>query len=147
MYFWKVDDLVADLRDNNVTPKEEMKYLICWCLLAWLSLWFISALPSEDANIYEHASWFFSIFISVLGIYACYRVNSEGDGKDFITRMICLSIPVVIRVSVLCLPFLLLGFGFGLIEEEYNLLDVVFSVVFSFVYVWYLYQKMKAVSI
>jgi len=149
MYFWKVDDLVADFRENKVTAKEEVKYMICWCCIASLVSWSEMTVPTQY-NVFDFAGFYFSCFLSVLGVYICYKINSAGDGKDFIVRIICISIPVLIRIVVFYVPIYLCFLFIGLIELDgisiTNLWNCVLSISWSIIWLWYLCKKMKAVS-
>lgn len=54
------------------------------------------------------------MIITVIGgTYHCYLQNKKGDNNDFITRFMCLGIPVVVRVLVVALP---VGIVIGAIE-------------------------------
>ena len=44
--------------------------------------------------------------IIIIGTYVCYQSNKEGDNKNFMERMVCLSLPIGLRFLVLSLIML-----------------------------------------
>jgi hypothetical protein len=150
MYFWKVDNLVADFRADKVTSKEEMKYIIGHCILLYSSTWLVSALALPEYNIFDYAKLFSEAFLSILGIYLCYRINSVRDNKDFAARMVCISFPVSVRVAVLVAPFyaiILLCFYSSVgLSDATEWWDVVLTAAWMSIGIWYLCKKIKDVS-
>lgn len=57
------------------------------------------------------------IITTIIGTYYCYTKNKSGDNKDFITRFICLGVPVGIRIFVFAIPLFLLV---GVVEYKYE---------------------------
>jgi len=97
--------------------------------------------------------------VSAWGIYYCYKINSAGDNKDFIVRVMCIGLPVVIRVLVILIPIMILVgffeamFSGGLTADKSNIDNyetTVYSafsmVIATIVYYIYLAKKIKAVS-
>ena len=146
MYFWKVDNLVADFRADKVTSKEEMKYIIGHCILLYSSTWLVSALALPGYNTFDYAALFSEAFLSVLGIYLCYRINSAGDNKDFAARMVCISFPVSVRMlALLVILTVILYFSVGL-RNATEWWDVVLTAAWMSIGIWYLCRKIKDVS-
>ena len=101
MYLWKASNLANDLRNNNVSEKEKLKYMLFWV---------ISTTIVSDPAMHIDYEYVFNdtilsivmLLISAAGTVYCYKINKNGDNADFISRYVCLSIPVVIRsLSVL----------------------------------------------
>lgn len=155
MYLWKVDSLVEDFKSGNVNQKEEFKYMLLFTITM--------ALVSDPAlyigssyNYYDTISSVIMLGISILGVYYCYKINSCGDNKDFIVRVMCIGLPVMIRVLVVMIPvFIVVGIleaallnPESLNEEtfESNPIQVVLISIFIAAYYWYLSIKIKAVS-
>lgn len=90
MYFWKAKALARDLKENKVSEKEQMVYYLL------VGIAFI--IPgNRDISWLE---WTILITGVVLGTIWCYQVNKRGDNQNFIVRMTCLSLPVLIRLAV-----------------------------------------------
>ncbi len=102
MYWWNMAKLAEDLREGRVTEKEKLKYLlatfVAWNLIVDLFLYFGG--PFGVKNVIPLAV---NGIMTVWGILACYRINKQRDGRDFISRMICLGWPSGIRSTVIVL--------------------------------------------
>lgn len=108
MYLWKVDSLVEDFRSEKVTQEEEFKYMLVFTIAV--------AFASDPAlyagssyNQYDAMVSVIVLGISIFGVYYCYKINSGGDNKDFIVRMMCIGLPVMVRVLVIMFPAYLAG--------------------------------------
>lgn len=160
MYLWKVDSLVEDFKAGKVSQKEEFKYMLFYFIAMALAIepyFYIG----YSYNYYDTLGSIVNLVISISGVYYCYTINSKGDNKDFIVRMMCIGTPVLIRVLVamilvlIPLTFVLLFLESEILPAEYidseftetTLLEVVVVSFFSVVYFWYLSNKLKAVSI
>ena len=158
MYFWKVDKLIEDFKSNSVSQKDELKYLLIYfILMAVFSDRFFSL--GSDYNIYDFLSTVSLVAVTFWGIWHCYKANSSGDNTDFITRMMCIGFPVIVRVVAVALPLgLLIGVIHGLFlvdgiseEELYSeypsdVFDVILIGIIGIAYYIYLASKIKAVS-
>ena len=108
-------------------------------------------------NFYDTIGSVFTLGISILGLYYCFKINAGGDNKDFILRVICLGLPVTIRVTITMIPvFIVVGIldivylsGESLNEESIGStpMQVVLMSVFTAGHFWYLSLKIKAVSL
>jgi hypothetical protein len=155
MYLWKVDSLVKDFRSGKLSQKEEFKYMLLFTVLMIL----VSDPALHIGLSYTYYDTLISALIlgiSILGIFYCYKINSSGDDKDFIVRVMCIGLPVVIRVLAVMIPvFIVVGileaefiFPESLNEEtvETTPIQVVLISIAIAVYYWYLSINIKAVS-
>ncbi|EIC23049.1 hypothetical protein [Thiorhodovibrio frisius] len=155
MYLWKVDSLVKDFKSENVSQKEEFKYMLLFTVAM--------ALASDPAlyigasyNHYDTIGSIVMLGMSIFGVYYCYKINSSSDNKDFIVRMMCIGLPVMIRMLVVMIPVFIVGgvleavflYPESLDEEtiESTPMQIVFLSIFIAAYYWYLSRKIKAVS-
>ncbi len=158
MYLWKVDKLVADFKADKVSQKEEFKYMLLFSVLM-----IVASDPhvyvGSSYNIYDFVITMLMLAVSVCGVYYCYKINSARDNKDFIVRVMCIGLPVCIRVSVVLFPiiFLLQVLERFLSEEltadgsntevyETTVYRVAISFIFIVPYYVYLAKKIRAVS-
>ncbi|MCF6226724.1 MAG: hypothetical protein L3J22_10560 [Xanthomonadales bacterium] len=155
MYLWKVDLLVEDFKSGKVSQKEEFKYM----LLFTIAMAFASdpvMYIGSSYNYYDTIGSALMLGISIFGVYYCYKINSSGDNRDFIARIMCIGLPVMIRVLAVMFPILIVGMTLetaflypeSLGEEivESTPIQVVIISVFVAAYYWYLSIKIKAVS-
>ena len=124
MYFWKVDELVKDLRNNEVSQKEQFHYFLLFTISTILS-----TEPALNIDFTYHINDLYMsislLIVNVFGVIHIYNRNSSGDNKDFLPRAICLGLPVLIRTIVYCMPILfLIVFTESLFEPELNLDDI-----------------------
>lgn len=155
MYLWKVDSLVEDFKSGNVTQKEEFKYMLLFTI-AGILVTNPALYTDVNYNHYDSIQSIVFVGISILGVYYCYKINSIGDNKDFIVRAMCISLPVLIRVSVVTFPVILvvmilesiLLYPESIDEEiiENTPIQVVLWSIYGAAYYWYLSTKIKAVS-
>ena len=159
MYLWKVDDLVEDFKSGNVSQKEELKYMVVstifLVILADPYLYIGMTYNSNDSLIS-----IFTLLISIYGLYACYKINSSGDNKDYIARIMCIGLPAFIRLIVIALIPLMLLVGFldenttesifaqeqPFISEDTSAYMVAAMVIYMSIFYLYLAIKIKAVS-
>lgn len=158
MYFWHVNNLVEDFRNDKVSEKEKLKYtILLGIVVAIISdpiMWIDSIYSTMDTiNLIT------MIVATTLGTYYCYAKNKSGDKKDFITRFICLGLPVGVRLFVFTLPVFILV---GVIESEYGIgkqinklgkevyfttiNQVIVAFLFEIIYFAYLGKKLNEIS-
>ncbi len=118
MYFWKAQKLAAELKENKVSEKEKMKYLLA-NTLAWMAVALLLELspnPVTDKPLFltHQASY---IALVIVGVLVCYQANAKGDNKDFVGRFVSISWPIQMRMLVLSFLFLLfISFPLGIIS-------------------------------
>ena len=95
MYLLNYKQLAEDLRDNKVSEREKLYYMIGTVVLS-TPLLVPSAPANPDDITGELVGIFILISITILGTIFTYRKNQQGDGKNFIERYVCLSFPISI---------------------------------------------------
>lgn len=123
MYFWKVDDLVRDLRAGIVSEYDKMKYFLFEIVLVYLGLFGNIAHGDTPTAIITMFFMVFQLAIVVWGTYHCFVINKQHDNKNFLERYICLRFPLMIRFAVyvfLGLLVLALIFVLGHISVEHS---------------------------
>ena len=80
MSFWKIDSLVEDFKLGKVSQNEDFKYML---------LFTITLILATDSILYIGMSYdslnsVLILFISVIGVYYCYKKYSSGDDRNFI---------------------------------------------------------------
>lgn len=158
MYFWRVNKLIEDFRNDSVSEKEKLKYMILFGIaieiisspIMWIDTKY-SIMDSIDLIV--------MLATTVCGTYYCYSKNKSGDNKDFITRFMCLGLPVGTRLLVFALPaYIIVGiienqYGIGKqinkIGEEVSLTtvnQVIAGFFFGTIYYFYLGKKLYEIS-
>jgi len=155
MYFWKVDKLVDDFKAGKVSQKEEFKYILASTVLMVLITDPVFY-ETTQYNLYSAINTISLLVASIWGVYYCYKINEAGDNKDFIVRVMCIGLPVIVRVLAFCIPIIVVGviingfiFGFEKTNSEVNetsIYSMAAGVVVSVISYIYLATKMRAVS-
>ncbi len=94
--------LAERLGANQVTEKEKFFYLIVAAvfLSIIMSQWMSNILYTEY-NQYAKISDILTICFSAIAIGILFYFNQKGDGKNFIERYICLSVPANVQFIIL----------------------------------------------
>lgn len=146
MYLWKSKDLAGDLKDNLVSESEKLKYMLFGgiaTLLAYDPIFYYD-LPYRTLDTIISV---LVLIITVVGTILCYKANKAGDNHDFITRYICLCVPIGIKavliMSLTIVVFILLEimFEFGILEENTKKADI-FEVMLVTVFLIYIYWNL-----
>ena len=114
MYLWRVDRLVEDLRSDRLTEWEGVKYLITLGVVYTLFTdpFFVAGI---DYSRLDALSTLIIAVATASGTYYCYTKNRAGDDRDFVRRLVCLTVPVGVRM----LPVVIVvGAVFGMIFTE-----------------------------
>lgn len=138
MYLWNYRALAEDFKHHRVTSREKLKYLLAIMIYVPTGLmgsnWipgiyrFIYSIankilakqasrvpPIKIFNDYNMLTDILIIGIIGVGVFLCYWANRKGDGRFFIERLMCLSIPITIRVSLCVLLIFLIIVGASLV--------------------------------
>ncbi len=100
-------EVAQQLRDDTLPKRERLHYLVFYLFAPVLGdVWALcsgTAFPDPDP-----VSGLIQTAVLGAGILLCYQANERGDGRNFIDRLFCLSLPVGIWLMVACLISLML---------------------------------------
>jgi len=102
MYLWKTEKLIADFQENKVSEKEKLKYVIFAVAVCSLLTNPIVAMSEK----YSHLGLVHLVLIILMNVYGTlytFRKNSKGDNIHFVTRYICLIVPIGIKMFFLAI--------------------------------------------
>src|SRR3989344_6753381 len=134
MHFWNISALAQELREEKLTERDKMKYVLALFLLG--NIFFYGA-----QGLYVSAGFLLAlevlavIAITVGGIIWCYAANAKGDNKSFVERFVVLSLPVTVRlltfgfiiyVAYIIVGFIAMGEAFDVFIGEYTIFDLLF---------------------
>lgn len=111
MYFWRVNNLIDDFQTDAVTERQQLSYILVWTVLTVLSADPIvtSALGPSELNALDQLLLLTTILVAITGTVVCYRTSQiRPERNGFMPRFYCLSLPVLVRVCVYILIFVLL---------------------------------------
>jgi len=99
MIWFRIKRLEEKLRNDEVSDKEGLIYLIGNTLLATSAL-YISKHPYAN-ELLKFADLTFAILITIAGIWISFNINEKGDGKDYFKRYQALTFVIGLRLLVL----------------------------------------------
>ncbi len=150
MYLWKTNELAEDLKNNLVEENDFFQYVLVSTIYVFLILEIVSYSDPNPVNQTSLLKSGIAFFITIIGTYHCYRINSEGDDKRFVERFVALCVPLLIKFFVLTiLAGIILGVVIGLVfrSEVYVEYSIqVIEVLAALLSYWRLYVHMKFVS-
>lgn len=97
MNFWNVRIYARSLKENKVTEIEELRAFMNFTIILWISVHLLARLDWIEVPMMFGPGF----LITVFGILWCFKANCQGDNKDFITRIVCLSYLVGKRILVI----------------------------------------------
>lgn len=124
MYFWNVNELVQRLKNNTLSSYEEAQQYFAVLLFGGFGIIGYQLFNLTITSITPAISQFITLFLALLasllfvlcinifilacGTIYCYRINKNGDNKDFTKRMICLTFPISLRWFVFAIIALII---------------------------------------
>ncbi|NVJ59483.1 MAG: hypothetical protein HWE27_03790 [Gammaproteobacteria bacterium] len=153
MYIWNTNSLIQDLKNNNVSQKEQFKYALAFSVLS-----VVGSDPSLSIGLkytsMDTISTAVMLVITIFGLIFCFKANEGVDGKDFILRFFTIGLPITIRFVAVFLPLsILIGFLEASLDPNYDemaelsvtsLYQVIFIGVAQLIYYVYFASKFKA---
>ena len=106
MYFWNYKILAEKLHHNQLSEKDKFKYLLMYTFLT-VGLIFIMFQrylangTTENLQIFRFWQSLTFIMFCLAALFLFYKYNQKGDGKYLIERYIILSLPIMIKATVI----------------------------------------------
>ncbi|MDH5613313.1 MAG: hypothetical protein OEY66_12755 [Gammaproteobacteria bacterium] len=154
MYYWNINTLAKELGDGRISEKTSMLYYLASSLLilfsTYYSLWW---------GVVRDWLFYFELFvlsiITIVGCIKAFESNGGNEGKAFVLRAVCLSVPIGIRVTILSILF---GLGmyfmsanlftrttFADPQRAYSIISYVGFVGFNIYFWWLLVYGFKTI--
>ena len=103
MYIWKIEPLIDDLKNNNLSQKEQLKYTLVFSILMLISSDPVFSVGVQYSTM-DTISSFILLIMTIGGLLLCYRNNAKADNKDFILRFFTLGLPITVRFITIIFP-------------------------------------------
>jgi len=107
MYFWKINDLVEDVKNKKLEQKDQLKYVIAFSIIMIFSSDPMMTVGLQYSTL-DSVSTVLTLVIALIGIYWCYQENQKADDQDFILRFFTVGLPVAVRFTVILIPVAIL---------------------------------------
>lgn len=152
MYLWNTDALAADLANGRLPERERIKYFLLYAVLTALAAevsTYMGQTPTLPALTYSALV----VLTTLFGTIWLYRLNRAEAGQDFIGRLICLSVPIGVKLVAL---FILIGIPVALIQAGMTKIapgqigttwvDVILGASFLGLYFWRLARQIRRIA-
>lgn len=107
MYFWKIEKLKEDIKNNRFNEKDRFLYGTINVVLWAVGMEVMARLPIESPNIWDTINSLGNIIIPLVGTILVYKANGGANGKDFLGRYVSIGFVVSIRFLVILVPMLI----------------------------------------
>lgn len=94
MYFWRINQLKAQLAVEPLTDRRVLPYAVAHGALFALAC----AFPPASTNSWDRATGFAFVPLMVVGILWVFRQNGGANGLDFLQRCTAISWVIFIRL-------------------------------------------------
>ena len=148
-YAWDIKTLSEDLRTGEVSQSYRMKAFLAFLVITYISSDLAAFVPEAQLTppkALAAAELMARVVILIGGTLLCFRANERADGRDFVDRFMCLSLPVVLRVVVISIPltfvasFLKARYFMTPGPESYSSVDSLLNLVLDFLWFVGLYR-------
>jgi hypothetical protein len=154
MNYWKTNEIVESIINDSISEAEKKNYYIGVSLITVAGMYL--AINQGTTNGMVTVIEFLLISCTIIiGVNITFKSNSGVEGKDYISRIVLLSFPILIKVYVLAL---LIGFGAGVVigimklggaESEFELglwFSPILSVLAQVFYFWRISVHLKIIN-
>ena len=141
MYYWKTKSLATEIKNENINKTETKNYYTAVSVITIVSM-YLTTDEGTTSGIATLLECTLLIFITIFGINITFNTNQGNKGKDYISRVTMLSLPILIKLIVF---LLITGFSFGyfMAANNYEVLPLVdtwlgvtISALLQIIYFW-----------
>jgi len=136
MYFWRIEELKAEMAARPLSEREVLPYLVVFVSLYAA----VGYIPQAFTNIWDGLEAFCSIALAVLGTIYVYGQNGGASGQHFLQRYLAIGWVVTLRWLVVfilaAVAFFTLMTVLGRETEETTWYDFLFLAVVQAVVYW-----------
>jgi len=144
MRLWNTNALTEELAAETMRESEKMKYLLAGSVI-YLATGYFSVYPRPELNALYFVEFALALGVTAFGITLCFKNNGGSEGKYFLERFACLTVPISIKCFlVFWVPYILFfrytnPTEMGLSQDEaIRLMDlVVFATALGFLVLYY----------
>lgn len=123
MYYWKTKNLATQIKEGNISQELKKNYYIATSIIASIFISMASANGTQD-GMATLAECILLIIIMVIGINITFKSNGGNQGVSYISRVVMLSLPILIKLFILCF---LGGIAIGVFFVASGNIDVILN--------------------
>ena len=141
MRIWRTNLLADEIKSNSLQDNEWKKYYLASTIYVTIMIYLTTLTPRTDTKVLL-AELIAVIGVIIFGISTTYETNQKGNGngENYISRMLALSFPLSIKVFTFSLLF---GFCIGILSASQTInnqllvwLSSLFTVVVYILFFW-----------
>jgi hypothetical protein len=102
MYYWKTKDLAAQIKEGDISEELKKNYYVASSVIATAFMYMAIAGGTQN-GIATLAECILLIIITVIGINITFKSNGGNEGLNYISRVVMLSLPILIKLIILSL--------------------------------------------
>lgn len=136
MYFWKIEKLKEDIRQDRLTEKDKFLYMLVSVVIYAILFEILAYMPAENSNQWDYIESIGNILLALLGTIFVFRANGGSQGRDFLGRYFALSLVVSIRFLVYSLPLFVLYVGLFTAVNENEAVSATTYVDVASIFLW-----------
>ncbi|MGG3452235.1 hypothetical protein [Domibacillus aminovorans] len=147
MYIWNIKELAEALKERRIAEKSKRTYLIVGiALLALGVLSYPFLLETEGVNTLDTIDTMINIVLTLIGIYAVYKINQRGDRQEFWLRYLSLFIPLTLRVILIVFVLTFIGYMVLPLSDETNWFDLFVSIGTELYFIGMMVKYFKVIN-
>ncbi len=135
MYFWKIEKLKVDIKNNQLTPKDNFLYLVSYVTVYSIVLMIAVVQLYETLGVWMAIV---QILLFIGGTYYAFYSNDGAHGRDFAKRFFSIGWVFLLRATFfmgigmlnLYVMTYLLGFESLFTVENSAIIALIFEILF-----------------
>jgi len=149
MYFWKTDQLAADIKNNKVSEKSKMYYYLLIMASYNIVTYQYLADFTVDTTI-AIIEMVVTTLIVIIGTFITFKTNNSRGGSDYIARVIMLGLPISIKLIVFTWIFQIVLYEVVFYYWNYDILTDLFisvsAAIISILLFWRINEHLKFIN-
>lgn len=127
MYFWRIENLKAELASRPMTDREVLPYFVVEGALTSLAL----SVATSSLNLWSGLDLVWNFGLSVFGSIYWFRQNGGLRGHQFLQRILAIGWVVGLRWCAWVVPLYCVLLVTEVIEDEMNAVEFLFNIVIN----------------
>ena len=115
MYFWNTNKLIDDLKNERLADRDYKNYYLVSASVTCLMMFSMRFSPVVDV-VPSIIDIVISLIMLIIGMNRCFAANGGNNGTQFLNRLICLFLPIGVKMLLaylLFFIFIVIGFIFS----------------------------------
>ncbi|WP_321471151.1 hypothetical protein [Halarcobacter sp.] len=140
MYFWNINSLKNDIRDNGFNDRFVFPYILVYVIITTFSIEILRYTGVEEGSIYEYFYTALVLILSILGTIYIYKKNGMENGNNFANKFFTIGLVVLIRTSAyfilfsIFIAFILIAFfSDDILEESLGFIELLYIIFYYYI--------------